>query len=167
MEQPRFWYNKVNIGGGIILDARTMIGDTKFDVRVSGILEIDGKVLVTNESDGVKTLPGGAIKTKETTGDAIIREFYEETHLKITVNRLVACIENLFYYGDLPYQQLNFIYEVSLADENQSEIEWHDTVTTEWLIKDSINNQLTPIVLNELIVSERQVFQQIVNQEEK
>ena len=146
-------------------DIRVMIEDTKFDVRVSGILEINNQILVTNECDGVKTLPGGAIKTKETTEVAMIREFYEETHLKIKVGRLVACVENLFYYDELPYQQINFVYEVSLLDSEESDIEWHDTVTTEWIDKSNINNQLQPSILNKLIVEERENFQHIVHEE--
>ena len=61
-------------------DLSIMIDDAKLNVRVGAILRYKGKILVEkNTSVDFGVVPGGRIKTMESTRDALIREVREET----------------------------------------------------------------------------------------
>jgi 8-oxo-dGTP diphosphatase len=93
-------------------DIRTMMDDTRFDVRACGLLLDGDRFLISTEKDGTRTLPGGAVKVGETTEAAVIREFYEETNLQVQPRRLLAIIENHFKLKRQLYQQIIFVYEL-------------------------------------------------------
>ncbi|MCM3714580.1 NUDIX domain-containing protein [Alkalihalobacillus oceani] len=69
-------------------DIRVKISENGFAVRSCGILEKDGKILISNEAGGTMTLPGGAVKTGETTAETIVREFKEESGLDVEASEL-------------------------------------------------------------------------------
>ncbi len=67
-----------------------------FNVRVYGILAQDGKVLVSDEyikGKEITKLPGGGLEFGEGPADCIVREFKEETDMKVAV-------KNHFYTTD-------------------------------------------------------------------
>lgn len=129
-------------------DIRTTFNHTSFDVRACGFLRDENKVLVSLESDGQKTLTGGAVKIGESTEEAVVREFFEETNLHVTVNHLIGVIENFFYFKGQPYQQLIFVYDLSLtkgrpqvlASKEKPHVCWEKTTDV---------TGLKPSVLNE------------------
>lgn len=131
-------------------DIRATFDNTQFDVRVCGILKNQGKVLVSNESDGSQTLTGGAVQIGETTEEALIREFYEETKLQVKPQKLVAIIENFFTFaGD--YHQIIFVYEALLTDgSNPTDLVCEEKLDVNWAPLENVN-QLKPVVLNQLI----------------
>ena len=55
---------------------------------------------------------GGRIKFGETSEEAIVREVFEETGVKLEVDRLGFVHEN-YFYGDAPMNNGKLIYEVS------------------------------------------------------
>ena len=56
-------------------DLSIMIDDAKLNVRVGAILRYKGKILVEkNTSVDFGVVPGGRVKTMESTRDALIRE---------------------------------------------------------------------------------------------
>lgn len=143
-------------------DIRVKIDKTKFDVRACGILENNGKILVSTEIDGTQTLSGGAVKIGETTEQAVKREFFEETNLHVEVERLAAIIENKFKMDEDDYQQVIFVYYLSLSGNQKQELVRKEKINAEWIDKSQITN-LKPIVLNDLIQSEKQEIQHIIN----
>lgn len=143
-------------------DIRVKIDQTKFDVRACGILENNGKILVSTEIDGTQTLSGGAVKIGETTEQAVKREFFEETNLHVEVEKLAAIIENKFKMDEDDYQQVIFVYYLSLSGNQKQELVRKEKISAEWIDKSQITN-LKPIVLNDLIQSEKQEIQHIIN----
>ncbi len=68
----------------------------RFNVRVYGILAEKGKVLVSDEyikGKEITKLPGGGLEFGEGPADCVVREFEEETNLKVAV-------KNHFYTTD-------------------------------------------------------------------
>ena len=89
----------------------------KVRVRVCGIcIEKNSILLIKHdklgELDELWAPPGGGVNFNETMEDALKREFYEETSLKITVNKFL-CV-NEFHSGNLHAVELFF--EVSILD---------------------------------------------------
>lgn len=81
-------------------------------VRVSGIcIENQSILLIKHNNIGeigeLWSPPGGEINFKESANDALKREFYEETGIKITVNKFL-CL-NEFHSGNLHAIELFFM----------------------------------------------------------
>ena len=83
------------------------------NIRVGAIIMKDGKLLmVGNERANYLYSVGGRIKFGETAEDAVVREVYEETGVKMEVDRLGFVHEN-YFYGDAPTNFGKQIYEIS------------------------------------------------------
>lgn len=83
------------------------------NIRVGAIIKKDNKILmVGNEKSNYLYSVGGRIKFGETAEDAIIREIYEETGLKLEIDRLGFIHEN-YFYGDSSHNLNKLIYEIS------------------------------------------------------
>ncbi|MEG0285797.1 MAG: NUDIX domain-containing protein [Vagococcus sp.] len=131
-------------------DIRVKIDNYKFDMRACGILEYEGKVLISTEVDGTQTLSSGAVKLGETSEEAVVREFLEETNLHVTVDKLIAVVENLFEFENAPYQQVIFVYFLSLNEKEQQELICKEKVNASWVNKNLVT-MLKPELLNELV----------------
>lgn len=83
------------------------------NIRVGAIIIKDNKVLMVG-NDRVDYLysVGGRIKFGETTEEAVIREVFEETGVKMQVDRLGFVHENLFC-GDGIFKNGKLVYELS------------------------------------------------------
>lgn len=163
------WYDshtRTEKGSGGLTDIRTMVGDVMFDVRACGILRNGTSVLVSTESDGTRTLTGGATKTRETTEAAVIREYAEETGLQVTVKRLAGVVESYFMLGELPYQQLIFIYEMSADTDLAELVPNKERTTVRW---ESIQHmtELKPAILNDFVQHEVNHLRHVMVHEEK
>lgn len=91
-----------------------------FSYRIGGILIHDGKILLQKvPNDDGYALPGGHISFGETSDEALIREFREELHADIKIERLLMVGENFCPWGNMPCQQINLFYLVSLCDNTQ------------------------------------------------
>ncbi|NQU78054.1 NUDIX hydrolase [Candidatus Falkowbacteria bacterium] len=73
------------------------VGVDKLTMRVGvyGILIEDGKVLLSKQWDGYD-FPGGGVNIDEMLDEALVREFFEETGLKVKKGEIVACGNSLF-----------------------------------------------------------------------
>ena len=74
-----------------IQNIRKKIGKDKIILNFTcGILSQSGKILLQKRADkGTWSLPGGAIELGESAVEALVREFYEETGLKVTVEKFL------------------------------------------------------------------------------
>ena len=87
--------------------------DGVLNIRVGAIIMKDGKVLmVGNERDDYLYSVGGRIKFGETAEEAVVREVFEETGVKMEIDRLGYVHEN-YFYGDSPSNLGKLIYEIS------------------------------------------------------
>ena len=83
------------------------------NIRVGAIIMEDGKILmVGNERANYLYSVGGRIKFGETAEEAIVREVFEETGVKMEIDRLGFVHEN-YFYGDAPSNLGKLIYEIS------------------------------------------------------
>ncbi len=84
------------------------------NIRVGAIIIKDGKVLmVGNERSNYLYSVGGRIKFGETAEEAIVREVFEETGVKMEIDRLGFLHEN-YFWGDSPAKEGKLIYEISM-----------------------------------------------------
>ncbi|WP_225420364.1 NUDIX hydrolase [Lapidilactobacillus bayanensis] len=143
-------------------DIRTELNHVQFETRACGILQIDDRILVSNKADGSMTLIGGAVKIGETTEQAVVREFLEETGLIITRTELVAIIENFFALNSQNYQQIVFVYGVSLAEKSEqlghckegADIRWRDVADIK---------SIKPEIINRLIKTKKHELQHYIS----
>lgn len=83
------------------------------NIRVGAIIMKDDKFLmVENERDEHMYSVGGRIKFGETAEEAVVREVYEETGVKMEIDRLGFVHEN-FFPGDTLVKKGNIVHEIS------------------------------------------------------
>lgn len=94
-------------------DCTLPIDDGFVNLRVGAIILKNGKFLmVGNQKDDYLYSVGGRIKFGESAEEAIIREVYEETGVKLEIDRL-GFVHECFFYGDYGEKKGKLIYEVS------------------------------------------------------
>lgn len=94
-------------------DMTVTVGDGILNVRVGAIILKDNKVLmVKNEKMDYLYSVGGRVKFGETAQEAVVREVYEETGVKLDVDRLGFVHEN-YFWGDAPINRGKLVYEVA------------------------------------------------------
>lgn len=94
-------------------DCTVKIDDGLINIRVGAIIMKDNKFLmVGNDRQEYLYSVGGRIKFGETAEEAVRREVFEETGVRMEVDRLGFIHEN-YFYGDYEMKQDKLIYEVS------------------------------------------------------
>lgn len=90
------------------------IGNGFINLRVGAVIIKDGKFLMAGNDYNTDYLysVGGRIKFGETAEEAIVREVYEETGVRMEVDRLGFVHEN-YFRGDMPDNEGQLIYEIS------------------------------------------------------
>ena len=87
--------------------------DGILNIRVGAIIMQDGKILmVGNDRADYLYSVGGRIQFGETAEEAVVREVFEETGIKMEIDRLGFVHEN-YFYGDAPSKQGRLVYEIS------------------------------------------------------
>lgn len=95
------------------MDMCVPCGDGILNIRAGAIIMQDDKLLmVSNPRVNYLYSVGGRIQMGETAEEAVIREVYEETGVKLEVDRLGFVHEN-YFYGDSPSNLGKRIYEIS------------------------------------------------------
>jgi len=93
-------------------DCTVPIDDGLLNIRVGAIILKDGKFLmVGNEKDDFLYSVGGRIKFGETAEEAVVREVFEETGVKMEIDRLGFIHEN-YFTADYKEKDL-LVYEIS------------------------------------------------------
>ncbi|MBQ2990418.1 MAG: NUDIX domain-containing protein [Clostridia bacterium] len=93
--------------------------DFIFSYRVGGVLIRDGKILLQRPKGDDYAIIGGHVACMETTEETLRREFAEEIHARIEVDRLMAVGEVFFPWGKRPCHQISLYYRVHLIDETE------------------------------------------------
>ncbi|MBO4867569.1 MAG: NUDIX domain-containing protein [Ruminococcus sp.] len=94
-------------------DMTAVCGDGLINIRVCAIIPRTGFLLMAcnDHSDYLYTV-GGRVKFGETAEQAIVREVFEETGIKLDIDRLGFIQEN-YFYGDAEPHMGKLIYEVA------------------------------------------------------
>ena len=92
--------------------------DFVFSYRVGGLLIHNGKVLLQKPKNDDYAIIGGHVAALETTAETLKREYMEELHTEIEVDRLLAVGEIFFPWGNKPCHQICVYYKVHLSNEN-------------------------------------------------
>lgn len=90
--------------------------DFVFSYRVGGILIHDGKILLQKPVNDDYSIIGGHVSRMETTEKTLKREFAEELHADIEIDKLLAVGEIFFPWGKRPCHQISLYYRVHLAE---------------------------------------------------
>ena len=92
--------------------------DFIFSYRVGGILIQNGKILLQRSKNDDYAIIGGHVTSMETSEETLRREFEEELHAKIAVDKLMAIGEIYFTWNSKPCHQLCLYYNVHLLDNS-------------------------------------------------
>jgi 8-oxo-dGTP pyrophosphatase MutT (NUDIX family) len=68
-----------------------------FRPSVYGVVIEKGKVLLSKQWDGYD-FPGGGVEIGETVEEALVREYWEETGVKVKVGKVLACESSFFKF---------------------------------------------------------------------
>lgn len=94
-------------------DMSVACSDGMLNIRAGAIIMKDGKVLmIGNKRTPYLYSVGGRIKMGETAEEAVVREVFEETGVKMQVERLGFVHEN-YFCGDSAHNFGKMIYEIS------------------------------------------------------
>ena len=129
------------IEGDITLDIR----NGKFSFRVGVIIMDSNKILMAKDKKtSFYYTIGGRVRFGETAKEAILREIYEETQLRLEVGGLKFVHENFFTsYDHTVYHEICFFYSVKPSAElrnmkKHSFEESYGEVTLHWLPIESL-----------------------------
>ena len=86
--------------------------DGILNIRAGAIIMKDGKLLMVGNDRNYLYSVGGRLKFGETAEEAVVREVFEETGVRMEVDRLGFVHEN-YFYGDAPSNLNKLIYEIS------------------------------------------------------
>ena len=93
-------------------DMCVVCDDGILNIRAGAIIMKNGKLLMVGNDRNYLYSVGGRLKFGETAAEAVVREVFEETGVKMEIDRLGFVHEN-YFYGDAPSNQNKLIYEIS------------------------------------------------------
>lgn len=103
-------------------DVSVMIDNVKFNYRAGLIIECGNEILVeVNPDIDFVTLPGGRVKTLESSKEGLKREIKEELDFSIKEKDLClrGIIENFFEFDNKKYHELFFLYKITIDKEHK------------------------------------------------
>ena len=127
-------------------DISIMIDNIKFNYRVGLIIECDNKILIeVNPDVDFVTLPGGRVKTMESSFEGLKREINEELDFELNEDlcNLRGIIENFFEYDNKKYHELYILYKIVINNN-------HELYNDNLINKDSHNTSFKWINKNDL-----------------
>ena len=96
-------------------------------VRVAGILIEDDKILLIEHNKNDKKywlVPGGGVDWGESTAEALIREYKEETNLDISVEKFLFLSETIA--PDKKKHVINLYFEIKTTDDFKEKMQLGD-----------------------------------------
>jgi len=123
------------------------ISELTFRPSVYGILIQSNKILLVKQKGGYD-FPGGGINMDEMIGQALKREFFEETGLKVIIGEAVGCCSNFYlsgYYSGIvkPFNSIKMYFTCKklggrLSRKNFCDYEKKFSIKPEWIELDKI-----------------------------
>ena len=121
--------------------------DGRFNYRVGAIILNETKLLMAhNRSYDQYYTVGGRVKLHETSEEAMLREIFEETGVKVEIDRLGFVQENFYKIDNAPYHELSFYYYIKPFD--------YDLINYDSIKCDGDTEELCWVDLNHLPDSE-------------
>ncbi len=142
-------------------DLSLMIDDVKFNFRSGLMISKGDDILVEcNPNIDFVILPGGRVKTLESTLEALKREIKEEMGiiLKDEEVKFISIIENFFELDNKKYHELYFLYKLNVKDDKRFKKDMKNMDSKQsyykWVNKNKLKEvNLLPEVLIETINS--------------
>jgi len=97
----------------------------RFAYRASGVLIHNNKVLLVRDEDySYFYFAGGKVHLGETSTEAVVREFKEETNFDVGVDRMLWVLENFFEENSIYHHTIEFVYllkinNLSVFEQNE------------------------------------------------
>lgn len=140
--------------------------EIKFNLRVSAIIEKDGRILLhRKKTDDFWNLLGGRVKYGELCENAIIREISEEIGCRCQVVNLVRACENLYVFKNSKIHELLIIYRIDLLDEIDNSKKEED-IEIKWFTKCELDTvAIKPDFTKEILFEQIDGFKWLINDE--
>ncbi|MDR1093504.1 MAG: NUDIX domain-containing protein [Clostridiales bacterium] len=141
--------------------------------RTAGVLIRGDKIFVQREKGGNEyALPGGHVKVGETSEEALIREYKEETGADIIVNRLVWVEEIFWTRGKKDAHTVAFYYLIKLKNDGDLPDHYFEShkdnckVLLEWRTINEIKNlTIYPAFIKDKIESMSDSIEHFISKE--
>jgi 8-oxo-dGTP pyrophosphatase MutT (NUDIX family) len=139
-------------------DITIEIGTVCINIRVGGLIRNNGKILLCQiPGTTYWFLPGGRIKTNESSYEALARELLEELGSGFKINSPQISSENYFSSDNKNYHEIAFYYSVSwdgspIVSKGKESFIWinenkiHDYDIRPSFIKDYVSNGKTEMI---------------------
>ena len=108
----------------------------RFKFRVAGIIESEGKILVTKmRNNNFYCFPGGHVELLEDTKTSAERELKEELYFNFKLKKLLYIHENFFKAENKNFHELCFYYSGKVLDKNirKEDLVWEEIDNNEKL----------------------------------
>ncbi len=151
------------------------IGNESFNYRVAVIIRRNNDILLqVNTLVPFLVFIGGRVSLGETSVQAAIREFKEETGIDTIHKKSIALIENFFKssYNGQNYHEILIVHELEFQDKSLYQEEVFSTIekkhqnhiTFHWFdIEDLKDKDIRPKIVLDLLA--KQEFQYIINKD--
>lgn len=118
------------------------IRDLKYRVATHGLLLQKDSLLVQKNPDlTVYSLPGGAVELGEKLEDSLVREFEEETGIKIVIEKLFDVKEDFYsYYGNYVQSILIFFKVKQIGGALKDQGNNNDSIESTFMKVEELKN---------------------------
>ena len=141
-------------------DISVMIDTVRLNYRVGLLIIKDNDVLVEiSPVYGTSILPGGRVKTLESSIDTLVRELKEEMKIDISKDevQLAGFLENFYNFNALNNHELFVVYKLIVKDNRFDNISVNydsDTNYYKWVNKEELDKvNLLPREIKQLVDS--------------
>ena len=143
-------------------DLSIMVGDAIFNYRVGLIIKKGDEMMVeANPEYEFVVIPGGRVKTLESSIDALIREIKEEMNVEIKKEeiKIKSLIENFFMFEGNKVHEMFITYEMEIKEDDErfkGEMKNIDSKANyyKWVKLNDIESvKILPVILKDAIKS--------------
>lgn len=146
-----------------------------FNYRVAIVIRNNNKILIQKDNRcNYYILPGGRCKLGESSIDAAIREFKEETGINTKSTKSLGMIENFFTsnFNGKKYHEILIIHELEFINTNDYKSDYinnveddkNEFINFEWInVEDLYNIDLKPKIIIDIIKSNE--YKHVINKD--